>query len=65
MTHLNPDADSARIECWQRFMKAIELARNGDYTGCRALVQGVEARFGSAAAQQQRRELWQFLKRWP
>jgi hypothetical protein len=59
------DIDTARIECWQRFTKAIEWARNGDYSGCRALVEAVDAKFGRAAAQQQRRELWRFLKQWP
>jgi uncharacterized membrane protein len=57
--------DTARIECWQRFTQAIERARKGDYGDCRALVESVDARFGRAAAQQQRRELWRFLKQWP
>jgi hypothetical protein len=63
MSQLNPNDDSARVACWQRFTKAIERARNGDYAGCVALVKAVEDRFGAAAARRQRRELWRFLQR--
>jgi uncharacterized membrane protein len=65
MSQAATNVEMARTECWQRFTKAIERARNGDYSGCRALVEAVDAKFGRAAAQQQRRELWRFLKQWP
>lgn len=57
MSPANPNDDVARIACGHRFTKAIERARNGDYTDCVALVKTVEGRFCAAAAHRQRREL--------
>lgn len=52
-----------RAAASQRFFEAVHAGARGDFTLCDALVQRVRDRFGEQAAQMQRRELWNTIRR--
>lgn len=51
-----------RTAASQRFFTAVHEAMRGDYSLCRAMVEAVRAKYGSAAAAAQRRELWRVIQ---
>jgi hypothetical protein len=53
--------EAERQAGWRRFAAAAEAAQRGDYTLARALVEQVRQAAGEAAAQRQRRELWNYV----
>lgn len=53
--------NNERLASWQRFMRAVREGRQGNYALARDIVEGVRERFGDAAAEAQRRELWRMI----
>ena len=53
--------DEFRIECLERFMKAVREGRKRNYGPAKSLVESVRKRFGDSAAAICRRELWAYI----
>ncbi|KUY52379.1 hypothetical protein [Burkholderia sp. RF2-non_BP3] len=51
-----------RLKAWGEFMRAVNEGRRGNYALARDIVETVRSKFGDAAAEMQRRELWRMIK---
>ncbi|WP_323120005.1 hypothetical protein [Burkholderia alba] len=49
-------------ECRQSFREAVIAGRNGHYGLAQQLVHRVRVKFGEKAAEDQKRELWAYIK---
>jgi hypothetical protein len=50
-----------RLASWRSFISAVHDGKRGNYARARAMVEGVRERFGDAAADRARRELWRMI----
>lgn len=53
--------EEQRLASWRNFLRAVADGKRGNYARARAMVEGVRERFGDAAADAQRRELWRMI----
>ncbi|WP_343654538.1 hypothetical protein [Paraburkholderia caribensis] len=51
-----------RLKSWGDFVRAVHEGKRGNYQLAQAIVNRVRERFGEAAAQAQRRELWRVIQ---
>lgn len=56
------DIERQKAACLRRFMKAVRMGRNGDWSGCQTIVAHVRDTSGDEAAERTRRELFNYVR---